>query len=104
MITKFVLNEIFHHVGMLWRISSNDEIKHEINKINHQDWLNKVSWYNTDICSRLNVSLFEYFITHARTDRFNIMCSLVAHDKNQPAFEYEESSLGDRLLHKHVTT
>ena len=32
------------------------------------------------------------------------MCSLVTHDKEQPAYEYEESSLGDRLVLKHVTT
>ena len=28
MITKYVLNAILHHVGMLWIISSNDEIKY----------------------------------------------------------------------------
>ena len=76
-----MLNEILHHVGMSWTISSNDEMKYEIDESNHQDWLNKGTWYNTEICSRLHGSLFEYFITHVRTDRYNIMCSLVAHDK-----------------------
>ena len=47
---------------------------------NNQDWLNKVPWYNTDICSRLHVSLFEDFITHAITNRYIIMCYLVAND------------------------
>ena len=28
MITKFVFNEIMHHVGMLWIIISNDEMKY----------------------------------------------------------------------------
>ena len=87
MITKFVLNTILHHLGMSWIICSNDEIKYEINEINHQDWVNKVPWYNISICSRLHGSLFEYFITHARTDRYNLMCSLVSHDKKQPAYE-----------------
>ena len=32
------------------------------------------------------------------------MCSLVEHDKKQPDYEYEERSIGDRLIHKHVTT
>ena len=32
------------------------------------------------------------------------MCSLVTHDKEQPAYEDEKSSLGDRLVLKHVTT
>ena len=41
-ITKFVLNEILHHVGMSWIISSGKEINYEMEKNNHQDWLNKV--------------------------------------------------------------
>ena len=81
-ITKFVLNLILHHVGMSWIIRSNNEMKYEIDKSNHQDLLNKGPWYNTDICSRLYGILFEYFIAHSRTDRYNIICSLVAHDKN----------------------
>ena len=32
------------------------------------------------------------------------MCSIVSHDKNQPAYKYGESSIGDRLIYKHVTT
>ena len=50
MITEFVLNKILHHVGMSWIIFSNEEMKYEIDKINHPDWLNKGPWYNTDIC------------------------------------------------------
>ena len=30
MITKFVLNTIFHHVGMSWITISKDEMKYEI--------------------------------------------------------------------------
>ena len=48
-------------------------------------------------------SMFEDFITHARTDRYNLMCYLVAHDKMQPNFEYEERSLGDTLIPKNAT-
>ena len=32
------------------------------------------------------------------------MCSLVAHDKNQPAYEDDESSIGDMPIPKNVTT
>ena len=32
------------------------------------------------------------------------MCSLVAHDKKLPAYEYDERSIGDRIIPKHVTT
>ena len=35
MITKFVLNEILHHVGMSWIIRSNKEMKYEIDKNIH---------------------------------------------------------------------
>ena len=82
MVTKFVLNVVLRHVGMPWIISSSNEMKYEIDESNHQYWLNKGTWYNTDICSRLYGSLFEDFITHARTNRYNLMCPLVATDKN----------------------
>ena len=74
--------------------------KYEMNKSNHQDWLNKCPWYNTDTCSKLHGSLFEDFITHARTNRYNLMCSLVAHDKKLPAYEDDKSSIGDRVIPK----
>ena len=86
MITKCVLNAVLHHVGMSWIIISNNEMKYEIDKINHQDWLNKGPWYNTAICSRLHESMFEDSITNARTNRYNLMCSLVSHDKKQPYY------------------
>ena len=70
---------------MSWRICSNEEMKYEIDESNNQDWLNKGPWYNTAICSRLHGSLFEEFIIHTITDRYNILCYLVAHDKKQPA-------------------
>ena len=84
-----MLNEILHDVGVSWIIISNDEMKYEIDEINHQYWLNKGPSYNTAICSRLHGSLFEYLITHARTDRYNLMCSLVTHDKIQPDYKDE---------------
>ena len=62
-------------------------MKYEIDESNHQYLLNKGPWYNTAICSRLYGILFEYFITHVRTDRYNLLCYLVAHDKKQPDYE-----------------
>ena len=49
-------------------------------------------------------SLFEDFITHSKTDRYNILCSIFEHDKKQPAYEDEERSIGDRLVTKNATT
>ena len=48
--------------------------------------------------------MFEDFITHARSDRYNFMCSLVAHDKIQPSYEYYESSIGYRSIPKDAIT
>ena len=48
--------------------------------------------------------MFEDFITHARTDIYNIMCYLVAHDKIQPDDEDDEISIGDRSIPKNATT
>ena len=93
MITKFVLNSILNHVGMSWILFSKEEMFYVINKINPPGWLNKGPWYNTDICSNLHGKLFEYFITHAKTDIYNLMCYVVAHDKKQPSYEDEEAVL-----------
>ena len=70
---------------------------------NHQDWLNKGPWYNISICLKLHGSIFEDFITYAITDRYNLMCYLVAHDKIQPNDEYYGSSIGDRSIHDNAT-
>ena len=48
--------------------------------------------------------MFEVFITHARTERYNLMCSLVAHNIIQPDYEDSESSIGDRSIPKNETT
>ena len=64
-------------------------------KINHLDWLNKGPWYNKNICSKLHGIKFEDFITQARTDLYNIMCSLVAHARLQTDYKDDERSIGD---------
>ena len=66
--------------------------------------MNKCPWYNTATCSRLHGSMFEYFITNERTNRYNLMCSLVAHYKIIPAYEDDEIIIGDSLIPKYVTT
>ena len=71
---------------------------------NHQVWLNKGPWYNISICSKLHGSKFEDFITQAGTDRYNIMCSLVAHDKLKLYYKDDESSIGDRSIPDNAIT
>ena len=60
--------------------------------------MNKVPWYNKNICSKLHGIKFEDFITQARTDRYNIMCYLVSHDRLEPYYKDDESIIGDRAI------
>ena len=74
-------------------------MNYEINtKSNHLDWLNEGPWYNRKICSKLHGIRLEDFITQARTEQYNLMCSLVAHDGLQPDYEDDVSSIGDRAI------
>ena len=39
------------------------------------------TWYNTPICNKLHGKVFGGFIRNARTDRYNIMSFIDAHEK-----------------------
>ena len=73
------------------------------NNRNNLNWFNIGPWYNKNICSKLHGIKFEYFITQARTDRYNIICSLVAHNKLQNDYKYYESSIGNRSIPNYAT-
>ena len=61
---------------------------------NHNsDWITGGPCYKTYICKKLHRNVFEEFIRYARTDRCNIMCSIDAHDKNNPS-EHDDGSSG----------
>ena len=95
---------MLHHVGMSWIISSNKEMNyHKYTNSKHLDWFNTGPWYNKNICSILHGIKFEDFITQARTDRYNIMCSLVAHDRLQNDYKDDESSIGNRAIPNDAT-
>ena len=95
---------MLHHVGMSWILSSNQEMEYGMNtKNNYLDWSNKGPWYNKNIFSKLRGIMFECFITQAKTDRYNIMCSLVAHDRLATAYKDDESSINDREIPNDTT-
>ena len=75
---------MLNHVGMSWIISSKKEMNYD-NFTNSKklEWFDTGPWYNKNICSKLHIINVEYFITQARTYRYNIMRSLVAHDRLQ---------------------
>ena len=74
-ITTFVLNTIFHYVDMIWIFENDEDLKYDMDTLN-SDWSTGGPWYNTSICKKLHGKLFEGFIINARTDRYNIMCSI----------------------------
>ena len=79
-ITTFVLNTMLHHVGMIWMIENHEDFKHGM-KIQSSYWMTVGPWYNTSICKKLHGNFFESFIINARTDRYNIMCSIDAYER-----------------------
>ena len=48
---------------------------------NNSEWMTCGPWYNMSICKKLQGKVFEGFIINARTDRYNIMCSIDSHEK-----------------------
>ena len=53
---------------------------------------------------KLHGTVFEEFIINARTDRYNIMCSIDANEKNYPLVHDDESSGGGFPLRSNSTT
>ena len=68
-ITQFLLNTMLHHVGMLWKIETNQQLKYDIYKHN-PDWITRGPWYNTSICKKIHGTVFEIYFRNARNDRY----------------------------------
>ena len=90
-----MLNKKLHHVGLSWMISSIKQMKYDIKENNYSDCLNKGPRYNTAICSKLHINVFDGFIRNDKTDRCNIICSITAYDKQQPTYVDDSGSVGD---------
>ena len=82
-ITSFVLNTVLHHVVMSWIIETNQHMEYDMEKHN-SNWMTSGPWYNTSICKKLHGKLFEEFILNAKTERYNSMCSIGTHEKQNP--------------------
>ena len=61
-------------------------------------------WYNTSICKKVHGKVFEGFIRNAITDRYNIMCSIDAHEKYHKSSCDNGSSGGGFPLPSNSTT
>ena len=86
-----------------WIIYLNKNIKYE-NEEKNTDWLNKSTWYNTNICSKFNGTLFEDFIRNSRPDIYNLMCYITVHDRQQPTHVYYARSAVGRAIPRNETT
>ena len=52
-------------------------------------------WYNTSICAKLHGKLFDGFIINARSDRYNIMCSIDAYEREHQSSSCDYGSSGE---------
>ena len=92
-ITTVVLNTMLHNVGMIWIIEKHEDFKYDM-EIQNSDWLTGVPWYNTSICKKSHRKVFESFIINARTDRYNIMCSIDAYEREHQLSRFDDGSSG----------
>ena len=60
-ITTFVMNTMLHHVGMLWIIENDEQLKYDMD-IQSSDWLTGGPWYNTYICKKLHENCLRYLL------------------------------------------
>ena len=49
----FVLNIMLHHVGMIWMIEYNEDLKYDM-ELQNSDWMTGGTWYNKSICKKLH--------------------------------------------------
>ena len=79
-IASFLLNKVLQHVGMSWIVEANKHLEYDMEKHNSY-WITGSPWHNTFICKKLHGKVFEAFIRNARTDRYNLVCSIDAHEE-----------------------
>ena len=68
------------------------------------DFMTGCTWYNTHICKKLKGYVFDGLIRNVRTDRYNIMCAIHAHEKINPSEHDDGSSGGGCPLPSNSTT
>ena len=61
-------------------------------------------WYKISICKKLHGNVFKEFIRNERTDRYNIMCYIYAHEKEHQSSCDDGSSGGGFPLPLNSTT
>ena len=60
--------------------------------------MNKVPCYNTTICTKLDGQSFEDYLKTERNDRYELMCSVDAFDKQYVSITYDTIIVGGRPI------
>ena len=68
------------------------------------EWMTGGPWYSTYICKKLHGNVFEGFIRNTRTERYNIICSIDAHEKEHQSSCDDGSSGGGFPIPSNSTT
>ena len=58
MATRFILDSVLHHVCLSWIIETSHQLEYDIYKHN-PDWITYGPWYNTYMCTKLHVTVFQ---------------------------------------------
>ena len=88
---------VFKHVGLSWIIQSKQNLNFDFQH-NCTSWILNIPWYNTTICSRSHGLVFLKYVTAARHDQYNPMCSIEAHETEHKSIDDETGSGGGRPL------
>ena len=88
---------VLHHVGLYWIIRLNQEPNFYL-QLHCTSWVINIPCYNTTICSQLQGLLFEDYVKTTRRERYNLMCSIEAHERKHKYVNDEASSGGGRPL------
>ena len=96
-ITIFVINMVLQHVGLSWIIQQNQKLNSGFQDY-CSSWIISGQWYNTAICSQLNGLLYKDNVTTFICDKYNLMCSTEAHEREYKSVNDEASTGGVRLL------
>ena len=59
---------------------THEQLQYDTDK-NNSEWMTGSPWYITSSSKKLHGKVFEGYIRNAITDRYNIMCSIDAHEK-----------------------
>ena len=60
----------------------------------NSDWITGGPWYNTSIFFKEHGKVFVEIIINARTEIYNLICSIDSHETNNPS-EHDDGSIND---------